>query len=80
MPVCKGGSCGAPIIFVKTQTGADLPIDEEPNPEGNVVLEADGKAQVLPPKEAERYTGEKYMPHWKTCPDREKFKARAKKG
>ena len=88
MAICKGPRCGAEILWVNSRKyvtegghhrgGKGVPLDPEPNSAGNVVLEPgdDGKpvAVVLANDAAERYTGDKYMPHWKTCPDRDMFR------
>lgn len=78
MAYCKGPNCGAEIRWIESRKGGKVPLDPEPNSAGNVVLETgdDGepRAVVLPNDAAKRYTGEKWMPHWKTCPDRDMFK------
>jgi hypothetical protein len=74
MTECR--SCGAPIRFVFTAMGGRMPIDLEPNPDGNVylrghtahVIKAD---TVLPPGEP------RYMSHHATCPQAEKWRRRA---
>jgi hypothetical protein len=83
MGTCKGPNCGEEILWVSSRKGKPVCLDPEPNPAGNVVLEpgdGDGPvAVVLANDEAGRYTGDKYMPHWKTCPDRDSFR-KPKKG
>ncbi len=79
MSICKGPRCGEEIRWVKGRKGGSIPIDVEPNPEGNVLIEGDGLAVVLPKEAAARYTGEKFMVHWKTCPDAESFRHKKRK-
>jgi hypothetical protein len=59
---CK--SCGADIVFVKTQHGKTTPLDAIPNPAGNIVL-VGGVATVAKPGQHAEMT--RYMPHWSTC-------------
>lgn len=72
MTTCKG--CGAEIRWAKTKNGKSIPLDAEPNSEGNVVFEesdtAYGVAVVLGPAEAAlaRSRGMVWMPHHATCP------------
>lgn len=35
-------SCKAPIVWAKTRTGKDMPIDAEPRPDGNIRLTVRG--------------------------------------
>jgi hypothetical protein len=43
-----------------------MPLDIDPNPAGNVVIE-DGHAVVLAP--GSDHPGERWMPHFSTCPN-----------
>lgn len=72
MPRCD---CGAYFIFVETLSGKKMPLDEKPNPEGNVrvrydeaagteIAEVVGKAPPTLFDEPE----ERWMPHFATCP------------
>lgn len=61
-------SCGEPILWLEMRTtGRRMPVDVEPRAAGTIVIEA-GMAIVLPPAERDRYTGDRYVPHWATCP------------
>jgi len=60
---CK--SCGAEIVWVKTNAGKNHPVNAEP--EKRIIL-LDGGAQVM----------DAYTSHFATCPDADKF--RKKKG
>lgn len=68
MSACR--SCGAEMRWVTTRAGKPMPIDPDERSDGNIVIESDGKARVLPP--GDPYTGPRYMPHHATCtePDR----------
>ena len=70
--------CPGKIIFCKTAAGKWMPIDEEPNADGNLFM--DGKdaegyqlvavVDLFTPADADRY-----MPHWATCPEAEEFRS-----
>lgn len=63
---CK--RCGAMIRFVATPAGRRLPLNLDPDPNGNVVMER-GMARVLTADAvAGRYaTATRWMPHQATC-------------
>lgn len=67
---CK--SCGADVLWVETRKGKRMPLDPEENSAGNVVIEADGKAAVLPP--GAQYSGPRYASHFETCPDAQRWR------
>jgi len=68
MPTCK--SCGAEIIWAKTQKGKAIPLD--PKPEKRVVLEhPDG-----PMFDAVATVVDTYVSHFATCPDADKHRRR----
>lgn len=93
MSTCKGPRCGAEIFWATTRRyvteaghhrgGKSVPLDPEPSSAGNIVLEpGDGDRQVavvLANDEADHYIGDKYMPHWKTCPDSNSFRKKPSK-
>lgn len=65
-------SCGAPIRWARTSTGKRMPVDAEPNPDGNVTL--------IPPLESADFplavvSSERdpsvirYTSHFATCPN-----------
>ncbi len=62
MTTCR--VCPAEIIWARTVNGKLIPLDAEPNPDGNVML-INGVANVYaqPPLGL----GEIYMPHHATC-------------
>jgi len=64
-------ACDAEIMWVRTVAGKAMPLDIEPDPNGNVVLRA-GVAVVLGPLErtiAEEEGETLRMPHHATCPN-----------
>ena len=82
MSVCKG--CGAPIDWIKTTEGRNMPIDPEPvfiiegggtdrfvTDEGAVVL-----GRMARPDEESAALPVGFVPHWKTCPNAADFRRR----
>ncbi len=58
------GSCGAPVVFVRTAKGGWMPLNPKPRAGGNVEL-LNGVAQVVAPSpEVQRYTA-----HFEDCPN-----------
>ena len=69
-------SCSVPILFiVTTTTGRPMPLDPDPRSDGNVVIEADGRARTL--KLGEEHPGPRYMSHFVTCVDAARWRKRA---
>lgn len=70
---CRSKRCGELIRWRRTAANDKLmPIDLEPNPDGNIVIDGDGKAVVLGPLERELAVAdgtELYMSHFATCSD-----------
>lgn len=69
---CKG--CGASVIWVRTERGKMIPLNYEPDPQGNFVI-IDGIAMAV--KKTDMGEGGfgcfdadllRYMPHHATCP------------
>lgn len=83
MSACRG--CGAPILWVRTTHGNLMPLDAEPDPDGNVELvDRDGQA-VTDPTDQRALTavvhaqpsmlgGRRWMPHHATCPEADQFR------
>lgn len=61
---CK--SCGAPIRWLTTLRGKQIPIDPEPVPNGNVVIEGNGRARVI--GNGAPADGPLYQSHFASCP------------
>lgn len=70
---CK--SCGAPLVWVKMQSGWDMPCNPNlvqfwanPNAKGRVITTT---GEVVPcdfEGPLEKMTNVGYIPHWATCP------------
>lgn len=73
MPNCR--SCGAPVRWVETSKGKKMPIDINPNPNGNVIL-IDGVAHYVKddPFEKPEETAKRYVSHFATCPNAQKHR------
>lgn len=77
--VCKG--CGAPIVWIKTESGKSMPCDAE-----QIVYwqKAGGREKVVTPNgevisceltgNPDRATGAGYRSHFATCPAADKFR------
>ena len=68
-------SCGAPILFAKTEAGRSMPMDAEPveaNPEEDVVRMIFREDGVLKVRRWQRSLFDEdpamYESHWGTCP------------
>jgi hypothetical protein len=71
MSTCR--SCGEPVRWVEIRkSGKKMPLDVDPVSNGNVVIEADGRAAVLPA--LANYQGEKYVTHFDTCPEAKRWR------
>lgn len=65
MPGNSCRSCGAPVRWVRTEAGRRMPINPDPDPAGNLVLDVTGLAVQVDPTA----TGPKYTSHFATCPE-----------
>lgn len=85
MSTCRG--CGAPIRWVRTEHGNLMPIDPDPDPDGNVEL-VDDTGAALDAAALDRFQrtvtavvhaqptltgGDRWMPHHATCPDADQY-------
>lgn len=65
------------MIWARTGRGKKMPLDAEPTSEGRFVLEGDEENPVthrLANYAASSYRGEKFTPHWETCPNADEFR------
>lgn len=70
--LCAG--CQQPIWWRYTGAGKLMPLDAQPSPKGTYVIEDSQRCRPLQPMfDAGLPT---YTPHWATCPDAERFKAK----
>ena len=76
---CSGPRCGAIVRWVLTEAGRRMPLDEDPHPDGTVVLRhgPDGavRAHVLTGAELPAQETA-WRPHWQTCPDSSQLRRR----
>jgi hypothetical protein len=61
--VAHCSSCGAPIEWVKTTKGRNMPLDLRSRPNGNVTVREDGRAVVGATGSGNRVS------HFATCPN-----------
>jgi len=72
-------SCGASILWVRTQAGKNMPVDAEPSSAGVFVVHepepgaGNPLAERLANDTAATYTGEKHQSHFETCPDAKRW-------
>jgi len=76
---CGPAGCGKGIAFRLTRTGAKMPLDPLPSPQGNVALigeeeNHEGIAEVLTGDRSDAYEGHRYKTHFETCEDGAKFR------
>lgn len=69
-------SCDAPIRWVvSASSGKRMPINHDPDPAGNLVLEAGGRVRSSPtPAEPDGLV--RYLSHHATCPQAAEWRAR----
>lgn len=76
---CGPKGCGAGIAFRRTRSGAPMPLDPIPSPDGNVALIGEeGKeiAEVMGGDRGDAYEGHLYRTHFETCPDGAAFRSK----
>jgi len=62
MSTCR--TCGATIVWSRTENNKNIPLNPEPVEGGNIILECNGAlARVVKPDGARRY-----ISHYATCP------------
>lgn len=61
------------MIWAKTSSGRNMPLNFEPHANGTFVVEFVGE-RVLCYKAAAHEPGDKYVPHHATCPDAERWR------
>ncbi len=86
MIVCR--SCGAEIEWAKTPAGKNIPLDKEPEVDGNILVSmrgiglaplaiAQSKEQIELLKSQAKASGQLHVlfkSHFATCPDHAKFR------
>lgn len=78
---CGARNCGAPIMWTTTEAGGSQPVDQEPSPDGVVVVKTVGsshRSRVVKALDAPLEEGEaRHKPHHQTCPSSDQFRRRA---
>lgn len=75
MASCAG--CKAEIVWATTPKGKSMPLDPEPNPDGNVEVIVDryGRWHVVAVHSGpDLFGGVRHHAHWTTCPKRDDFR------
>lgn len=77
---CRGRTCHAPIVWATTKaTGKSMPVDAEPDDDGNVELVPNADPSLAPWAIVHATaplvtTGTLHTPHHMTCPDAGDFR------
>lgn len=75
MTACR--SCLAPLIWGISTKGHRMPLDKDPNPEGNIEIDDDSFIVVLTAEaKAQPATRPRYTSHFATCPNAAKHRKR----
>lgn len=76
MPECR--SCKARVIWVKTEKGSSMPLDEIEDPEkGNIAVDDQGVGRVLRGSDLDDALAARvklYTSHFATCPNAKKHR------
>jgi hypothetical protein len=74
--ICR--SCRARITWLETAGGKKIPVDEDPVPDGNIVV-VGGMAHVLGKHDVSElaFTEPRYKSHFVTCPQAREWRNRA---
>jgi hypothetical protein len=79
---CRSASCAAPVIWARTSSGELMPVNPDPDPDGNVELMPPGAgydtptAIVHPADQPTLWAGERYVSHFATCPEADQWRDR----
>lgn len=69
-------SCGAPVIWVRTEGGMWMPVDAEPVEQGGLyvwqLVDGTWRCSVV----ESSYGKRRHRPHFATCPDAESWRRR----
>jgi hypothetical protein len=77
---CRDADCGAPLIWASTARGKAMPVDAEPQPDGNVLLTDVGlpspQATVVDPaaEPLGGWPGTLHHSHFTTCPGADRWR------
>ncbi len=87
MTTCR--SCGAPVLWAVTAAGKRIPLDPEPQPDGNVVIASEVHprtsvecvhAEVVPARSAIHPDRLRYQAHFASCPNAAQHRRRVPGG
>ncbi len=67
----KCSSCGASIIWATSTKGKPMPVDAEPVPNGNLVIERQVGNRVRAFDPLLDAPNDRFVSHFATCPDRD---------
>lgn len=79
--VCRDPKCRAEIRMAQTEKGRRMPVDAEPNPDGNLVwvkTDQGWRMRVLGDRSPADPGERRFMAHWKTCQSPDAFRRREK--
>ena len=79
MSKCKKPECNADIFYGTTRTGAQMPLDVNPDPNGTIVIR-ENVVCVLKAHEVCDPQEKRYTSHFKTCCAAGEFRKRFKRG
>ncbi len=77
--ICQ--SCEAPMRWVKTRKGKNMPIDDAPASDGRFVIQPDTdppRVRFLSEEDAAAYEGDKFTSHFQTCDNPGRFSKKGK--
>ena len=62
------------MLFTDTTTGSSIPLDPTPTTEGNIEIDAMGRAVVLGAGKVPKDGKRRYTSHFVTCPSAKQFR------
>lgn len=72
MARCK--DCDASIRFLRLESGRKMPVDVDPHIQGNVAVTDEDRDLGKVLAKGEGWVGNRYRPHWMTCPNAAMFR------
>jgi hypothetical protein len=77
---CKSATCGARIIWAVTVHGELMPVDADPDPDGNLELVPEPRypdsrmPNVIVHEQPTLWAGTRWHAHFVTCPEADKWR------
>jgi hypothetical protein len=62
-------SCGAPVKWVKTANGKNMPLDPESCEDGNIIIKGETAFVMTAKEKANKKVGPRFKSHFATCPN-----------